>query len=130
MGKTLLRSLVFAGAVVGVSLALDLLVTVLYQGGPVPGAGRRFIVFRTALHGATFVFTAIGAAIGFAFLGSHTISYGRIASLGAALGVVTLAAAIMGVRGGAYWAILGWLIVGSALVSFFGAKVLASKEGK
>jgi hypothetical protein len=62
-----------------------------------------------------------------AFAGAH---YARIALLGAALGVVTFAAATAGIRLGAYWAILGWLIAGSALVCFFGAKVLGSKEGK
>lgn len=130
MGKTLLRPLAFAGAVAAVSLALDLFATVFYQGVPVPGSGRQFIVFRAALHGATFVFTALGAAAGFAFLRSYSIGYARIALLGAAFGMVTFAAAIAGVRLGAYWAILGWLIAGSALVCLFGAKVLGSKEGK
>lgn len=127
MRKTLLRALIFAAAVVAVSLALDLSLAV-YQGGL--ASVRQFIVFRVALHGATLVFTAAGAAIGFVFLRSYSIPYARIAALGAALGLVSLAAATMAVRAGAYWGILAWLIGGSALVSFLGGKVLGKKEAE
>lgn len=127
MRKTLVRSLLFAGAVVGVSLAIDLL-SVLYQGGPAQGRGRQFLVFRAALHGATFVLTALGAATGFWFLRSYPITSARIASLGAALGLFTLSAALMAVRIGGFWGITAWLIAGSALVAFFGGKVLGNRE--
>ena len=52
MGTMLLRSLVFALGVVAASLALDLALTVLYQGDGAQGWGRQFFVFRMALHGA------------------------------------------------------------------------------
>ncbi len=126
MGKSLLRALVLAAGVVAVSLALDLLVSLFY------GAqwGRQFVVFRMALHGATFVFTALGAALGFAFVRAPPIAYARIALLGATLGVATFGVAMAGIRLGAYWAVLAWLIAGSALAAHFGAKVLGGKEEK
>jgi hypothetical protein len=128
MRKTVLRALAFAGAMVAVSLAIDLLLAVFYQEIPLRDRGRQFFVFRTALHGATFVLTALGAAVGFAFLRSYSIANARILSLGAALGLFTLAAALTAVQAGGFWGITAWLIVGSALVSFFGGRVLGSRE--
>jgi hypothetical protein len=127
MKKTVLRSLAFAGAVVAVSLAIDLLFAVFYQGAPAQGRGKQFFMFRTALHGATFVLTAIGAAMGFAFLRSYSITSARILSLGAALGLFTLAAALTAIQVGGFRGIAFSLIVASALVSFFGGKVLGTR---
>jgi hypothetical protein len=128
MRKTVLRSLAFAGAVVAVSLAIDLLLAVFYQETPLQDRGRHFFIFRTALHGATFVLTALGAAAGFAFLRRYSIAYARIVSLGAALGLFTAAAALTAIRVGGFWGITAWLIFGSALVSFFGGRALGSRE--
>jgi hypothetical protein len=128
MRKTLLRSLLFAGAVVAVSLTIDLLFAFFYQAGPMQGRGKQFFIFRTALHGATFVLTAVGATIGFAFVRSYSITNARIVSLGAALGLFTLAAALMAIRMGGFWGITVWLIAASALVSFFGGKMLGGRE--
>src|SRR5574340_587974 len=113
MAKSLFRALVLAAGVVAVSLALDVLVALYYQAGAPQRWGRQFLVFRMALHGATFVFSLVGAWIGFAFVRAYAINYGRVAALGAALGGVTFAAAIAGIRLGVYWAILAWLIAGS-----------------
>jgi hypothetical protein len=104
MLKTVLRSVVFAAAVVAVSLAVDLLLAVFYQGTPLQDRSKQFFIFRAALHGATFLLTAAGAAVGFAFLRSYSITHAR------------------------FWAITVWLIAGSALVAFFGGKVLGSRE--
>lgn len=118
--QAVLRPLVFAGALVAVSVAVDLLLTVFTQ----TGRGERFFTFRLALHGATFVFSALGAAVGFAFLRGCTISGVRIASLGATLGLFTSAVAQAAVQAGGFWALTAWLVATSALVAFFGAKVL------
>jgi hypothetical protein len=118
--QAVLRSLVFAGALVAVSVVVDLLLTVFTQAG----RGERFFIFRVALHGATFVFSALGAAVGFAFLRRCSISGVRIAALGATLGVFSALVAQAAVQAGGYWALTAWLVATSALVSFFGAKVL------
>jgi hypothetical protein len=128
MRKTVLRSLVFAGAVTAVSLAIDLLLAVFHQEPPLQDRGKQFFIFRTALHGASFVLTAVGAAVGFAFLRPYSIANARIAALGAALGLFTLAAALTAVRIGGFWGITVALIVGSALVCFLGGKALGSTE--
>jgi hypothetical protein len=120
MRQAVLRSLVFAGALVAVSVGVDLLLTVFTQAS----RGERFFMFRIALHGATFVFSALGAAAGFAFLRRCTISGVRIVSLGATLGLFTSAVAQAAVQVGGYWSLTAWLLATSALVSFFGGKVL------
>ena len=128
MRRTLLRALVFAGAVVAVSLAIDLLLTVVYQGGPRQGRTREFLVFRSALHGATFVLTAIGATLGFALLQSYSITIKRIALLGGALGLFALGAVLTAVHIGGFRGISVLLLVASGLIAFFGGKLLGTKE--
>ena len=130
MRTTLLRSLVFAGAVVAVALAMDLLIAFFLQGCPVPGRGRQFFMFRTALHGATFAFTAVGAAMGFAFVRCYSMTYARIVLLGAVSGMFALAAVQMAIQTGSFWGITVWLILGSALVSYLGGKLLGSGEAR
>lgn len=124
MRMTLLRSLVFAAAVLAVSLAGDLLVTAWVQGVPMQSWGRQFIVFRIALHGATFVFVAVGAMAGFALQRSHAIAVTRIACLGAAAGLFALAAVRTAVNTGSFKVITVALLIVSALVCFLGGKVL------
>ena len=102
MRMTLLRSLVFAAAVLAVSVAGDLVMTILVQGMPIDSWGRQFIVFRIALHGATFVFVAIGAMAGFALIRLHTMAISRIAFLGAASGLFALAAVRTAVNTGSF----------------------------
>lgn len=122
MRKTVFRSLLFAAAVVAVSLVVDSLFTLLTRAG----TGGQFFVFRVALHGATFVFAAAGAAAGFAFLGGYSIRNAHIVSMGATLGLFTAAVALMAVEVGAYWSLTAWLLVTSALVSLLGGKVLGT----
>lgn len=130
MRMTLLRSLAFAVAVLLVSLAGDLLVTVWVQGMPMHGWGRQFIVFRIALHGATFVFVAIGAMAGFALLRSHSMAISRVAFLGAAAGLFALAAVRTAVNTGSFKVITIALLVVSALICFLGGKVLGSAKAR
>jgi len=120
--------LVFAAAVAAVSLVVDLLFAVVYQGGPAPGRTREFLVFRSALHGATLVLTAVGAAAGFAFLRSYAISYARIVLLGAALGLVTVAAVLGALKVGGFWAVTAWLILSSGVVAYSGGMAFGTRE--
>lgn len=128
MRKSILRALIFAAAVVSVSLALDLLFAVFYQGGPVPGRAKQFWTYRAALHGATFVLTTVGGAVGFAFLQSYAITNARIVALGAALGLFTLVVLLAAFQVGGFWGMAIWLLAGSAIVAFVGGRVLGSAE--
>ena len=128
MRALLLRTLVFALAVTAASLAVDLVVTLVYQGGPPAGAARRFLVFRSALHGATLVLTAAGALVGFAALRSYAPDLRRVATLGAALGVFTLPALLAAYRAGGFRAMAAWLLLASLLVSGAGARLLGRRS--
>ena len=128
MRKTVLRALIFAGTVVAVSLAIDFLWAVFYQGGP-PAAGRDdFLLMRAAIHGATLVLTAVGAAVGFGFLRSYAITNLRVAALGILLGVFVLSGAIVSFQVGGLWAIGAWLVLGAALVTLIGGRLLGVRE--
>jgi hypothetical protein len=130
MRKTILRALIFAASVAVVSLVLDLLYAVFYQGVPVRGGAREFLTFRAALHGATLVLTAIGGAAGFAFLRSDAIANVDVAALGAGLGVVTLLALLAAFRIGGYWGMAIWLLAGSAIVAYAGGRLLGAGPGR
>jgi hypothetical protein len=127
MRTAILRALLFAGAVVAVSVAIDLLMTVFYLGDPVLGRGRQFYVFRLAIHGASFVLTALGSAVGFAFLRAYSITNAHVCLLGAALGMFTLSAALMAVKTGGFLVVAVLLVVGSALVAHLGGKALGTR---
>lgn len=126
MRKVILRTLLFAATVLAVSLITDMLFAVVYQGGPSRGGERAFLMFRLALHGATFVLTAIGAAVGFAFLRAYSIANARIAVLGAGLGLFTLAAVLTVMRFVGFWGVTAWLLVASALVAYSGGRFLGT----
>jgi len=128
MRKTVLRAFIFAGTVVVVSLAIDFLLAIFYQGGP-PAEGREdFLRMRAVIHGATLVLTAVGAALGFAFLRSYAITTFRIAALGALLGVFALSGALVSFQAGGLWGIGAWLVLGSALVALIGGRVLGVRD--
>jgi len=127
MRKAILRALLFSGAVLAVSVTTDALMTVFYVGDPVLGRERQFYVFRSAIHGASFVLTLLGSAAGFAFLRSCSIPGSRVVLLGAALGMFTLSAALIAVRTGGFLVVAVLLIAGSALVAYFGGKVLGTR---
>lgn len=123
---TIVRALIFAVTLTAVSLAFDLLFTVVYQGAPPHGVTRQFIVFRSALHGATLVLSAVGALTGFAFLRSYSIANTRIATLAAFLGMITLAALLVAFRVGGFWAMALWLVLSSAVTSYVGGRLLGA----
>jgi hypothetical protein len=129
MRKTILRALIFAASVAVVSLVLDLLYAVFYQGGPVEGGAREFLTFRAALHGATLVLTTVGGAVGFAFLRSYAIANVHIAALGAGLGLVTRLALLAAFRIGGFWGMAIWLLAGSAIVAYAGGRLLGAGSG-
>lgn len=122
-----LRSLIFALTVTAVSLAVDLLVSLGVQGGPPPGRTREFFVFRSALHGATFVLTAAGALAGFALMRRYRISVRRVTALGVVVGLLTLAALLTAMRLGGFRAMAAWLLVASIVVSSAGARLLGRR---
>lgn len=128
MRKSIIRALVFAVTLTAVSLAFDLLFTVFYHGGPPPGAARQFLVFRSALHGATLVLTAAGALIGFAFLRSYTIANSHIATLAAFLGMINLAALLVAFQIAGFWAMALWLLLSSAATSYIGGRLLGTPD--
>lgn len=128
MRRTILRALILAAAVVSVSLVVDLLYSVVHQGGPARGRTREFLVFRSALHGATLVLTAVGAAAGFAFLRSYAISNARIVLLGSALGLVTVAAVLGALKVGGFRAVAAWLVLSSGVVAYSGGMALGTQE--
>lgn len=128
MRRTIIRALIFAVTLTAVSLAFDLVFTFFYQGGPPHGATRQFLVFRSALHGATLVLTAVGAAAGFAFLRSYAIANSRIATLAAFLGMINLAALLVAFQIAGFQAMALWLVLSSALASYFGGKILRTRE--
>lgn len=130
MGKAILRALIFAGAVVAISMTTDFLFAVVYQGGPSRGGERAFLTFRTALHGATFVLTAVGAGVGFGLLRGLVIANARVALLGAGLGLVTLAAVLTAMRSVGFWGVTVWLVVASALAAHLGGKVLGTRSAQ
>ena len=128
MRSTIARALVFAVALTAASLAVDLLFLAISHGGLPPGGARQFIVFRSALHGATLVLSAAGALAGFAFLRSHTISNARIATLAAFLGVVTPAALFVAFKLGGFRGMALWLILSSAVASYVGGRALGARS--
>lgn len=128
MRKPVIRALVFAVTLTAASLTFDLLFTVVYPGGPPHGVTRQFIVFRSALHGATLVLSAVGALTGFAFLRSYSISNARIATLAAFLGVFTLAALLIAFQVAGFWTMALWLVLSSAVTSYFGGRLLGTRE--
>ena len=128
MRRAIIRALVFAVAVTAISLAFDLLFTMFYQEGPGHGVTRQFIVFRSALHGATLVLTAVGALLGFAFLRSYSIANTRIVTLAAFLGMITLAALSIAFQVAGFWAMALWLVLSSAVTSYVGGRVLGTRE--
>jgi len=127
MRRTIVRALIFAGAVTAVSLAVDLLFSVFYQGGPPQGRTREFVVHRSALHGATLVLTAVGGLVGFAFARSYTVANGQVAALGACVGLVTLAALLVAFHYGGFRAMAVWLFLSSIAVSYAGTKLLGTR---
>ena len=128
MRRTFIRALVFAVTLTAVSLAFDLLFTVFYQGGPPHGATRQFLVFRSALHGATLVLTAAGALTGFAFLRSYAIANASIATVAAFLGMINLAALLVAFQIAGFWAMALWLVLSSAATSYIGGRVLGTRD--
>lgn len=129
MRSAILRALVFAGAVTGASLAMDLVYTAFQQGAPYRGLTREFAVFRLALHGATLVMTLAGALVGFALARSCEVALARIATLGVFLGVATLAALLVAFRVAGFWGMAAWLLLSGALVSYAGARLLGTRAG-
>jgi len=127
--RTIVRALVFAATLTAASLAVDLLFVAFHHGGLPPGGTRQFIVFRSALHGATLVLSAAGALAGFAFLRSHTISNARIATLAAFLGVVTPAALLVAFKLGGFRGMALWLVLASAAASYAGGRALGAPRG-
>lgn len=128
MRRTIIRALVFAGTVTAISLAVDLLLAVFYQGWPPHGATKQFLVFRSALHGATLVVTAIGALVGFGFLRSYTIANARIVLLAAFVGIFTLPALLIAFQFAGFWGMALWLLLCSAVVSYLGGRVLGTRQ--
>jgi len=126
MRRTIIRALVFAVTLTAISLAVDLLSVLLNQGGLPHGGARQFVVFRSALHGATLVLSAIGALMGFGFLRSYSIAIARIVALAALLGIFTLAALFVAFQIAGFWAMALWLIVSSAVTSYVGGRVLGT----
>ena len=126
MRRTIIRALVFAVTLTAISLAVDLLFVVFHQGGPPHGGTRQFVVFRSALHGATLVLTAIGALTGFAFLRSYSIANARIVALAALLGIFTLAALFIAFQVAGFWAMALWLVLSSAVTSYVGGRALGT----
>ena len=127
MRRTLIRALVFALTLSAVSVAFDLLYTLFYLGGPPHGATRQFLVFRSALHGATLVLSALGALAGFAFVRAYSIANSRIATLAAFLGMITLAALLTAFQVGGFRAMALWLVLSSAAASYLGGRVLGTR---
>jgi hypothetical protein len=125
MRNAVARALIFGAAALAVSLAIDLVLSLSYPARLPPGGARHFVVFRTALHGATFTLTALGSALGFALPGANPISRLHVAMLGAGFGAFALAAALTGVRIGGFAMIAVLLVAGAAAVSYFGARAIA-----
>ena len=128
MRATIVRALVFACAVAGASLTLDLLYTAFQHGAPYRGALREFLVFRSALHGATLVLTLAGALAGFALARSCEIALARIAVLGAFLGVATPAALLVAFRLAGFRGMAAWLVLSAAAVAYAGANGLGARD--
>jgi hypothetical protein len=128
MRRTIIRALLFAVTVTAISLAGDLLLAVFHQGGPPHDATKAFLVFRSALHGATLVLTAIGAFAGFALLRSYTIANARIVVLAGVVGVFTLTALLIAFQLGGFRAMAVWLLLSSAVVSYSGGRLLGTRH--
>ncbi|HET9577955.1 MAG TPA: hypothetical protein VFP44_09025 [Usitatibacter sp.] len=125
MRSAIARALIFAGVTLAVTLAIDAVLSLLYQPAVPEGGLRRAIAFRTALHGATFTLTALGAALGFALPGAAAISRAHAALLGGGFGAFALAATLTGVRVGGFAVIALVLVAGAAAVAWFGARAIA-----
>jgi hypothetical protein len=127
MRRTVIRGLVFAVTLTATSLAFDLLFTAFHQEGFPHGVTRQFIVFRSALHGATLVLTAVGALLGFAFLRSYSIANTRIVTIAAFLGMINFAALSIAFQVAGFSAMTLWLVLASAVVSYAGGRLLGTR---
>ena len=126
MRSAIARALIFAGASLAVTLAIDTVMTLVYQRGPGEGGARQFLAFRTALHGATFAMSLLGAALGFAAYAPTRLANAHVALLGAGFGTFALAASLTGVRLGGFAVIAVVIVGGAAAVAYFGAKAIAA----
>jgi hypothetical protein len=81
MRKTILRALIFAGTAAAVSLAVDFLLAIFYQGSPPATHRNDFLLIRAAIHGATLVLALFGATLGFVFLRSYAITTWRVGAV-------------------------------------------------
>jgi hypothetical protein len=128
MRKTILRALIFSGTVAAVSLAIDFLLAIFYQGGPLAGDRSDFLQMRAIIHGATLVLGLIGAALGFVFLRCYAITTLRVVALGTVLGVFALSGVLVSFQAGGIWGGGAWLLLGSAAVALIGGRMLGVKE--
>lgn len=128
MKEAVARALVFAACTLAATLLIDLALSLFYQAGPAEGRTRQFVAFRAALHGATFVLTALGAALGFAVSGVRHVATAHIAMLGAGFGAFALAATLTGVKLGGFAVIALVLVAGACAVAYFGARAIAAVD--
>ena len=120
-----MRALLFAVCSLAATLAIDLALSLFYRIGPAEGRMHEYIAFRTALHGATFTLTALGAALGFWLSRAARLDKVHVALLGGGSGAFALSATLTGLRAGAFAAIALVLVAGSTAVAYFGTRLIS-----
>jgi len=112
MVSVLRQSVLFGCITFAFVLAIDALLSLVFQSLPLPEHQNAFFVSHSVFHGAVLIFSAVGAMLGFAVIRARLPSRRVTVILAIAFGITTVVAGpgsfmLAGAIGAASWLLLG-----------------------
>ena len=124
MSRVIWRALLFAVVAFALLLAIDALLSLVYQSPPTLENRKAYLLAHGAFHTAVLVLSALGAVAGFAFLRAHLPRPALTVGLAAAFAIVTVMAGPGSLLLGGVAGLIAWLFLGSLSFSL-GASVFS-----